>query len=616
MAQGNFADPLRFNVSPNIIPYTPVDGAQWVIFEGGIPGSALAPGFIATAIPAGSLTTQIARADQLTQLRQFAFEDFGGATTNAASSNDNALVSALSAITVSASGVGRLVFGPGTYLFSKQYMHPSGVFFEGMGRGITTLKVTSLTTLPGATINGALGWANLNKFDGTTTPITFVGFRDMTLDVSALGSPTYPTPTQYFAIHQQTQPLQHATFENLHFELGQNVGVQLEGLGAHATIASFDIMARDISAHNGTGVFLCYGNLTANTSYYHSVSIDTVISFIDIAVGDDRVLIAGNGFVAASGGNIARVFNISVRNVQTFVASTVTSGDVQCVKLDTGTNCYIHDVTIDGTKLYGSSAGVFGTLKQSPILIFMNSGSYCDTYVITNTYSRYATKMALLYAQYGSAGSAIVRNTTAVDCYDTLCAIEIATIGVPNGGTNILIDGFDLRFQNLATMGIDVATTGGAFAGFGGRFLISNGTVINATSAVTTNLSESSAVSPNSNTGIQVERVSSSASAANFVKWSNTANNTIRVSNCYPMPAVVTPVVPATGASTYNYGPVPAHVYLTGVNSTNQVIVSRPGTGYAIAGTVGAGPYFVDVGDFINVYYTATAPTWVWTPAA
>lgn len=467
---------------------------------------------------------------------------------------------------------GQIILSEGTFITEHINISKSNVSLIGAGRNATILKCPVAFGTNGV-IRGILqlGYAN---------SITNFTVQSLGFDTTASNDTTVMGPNaiwnNYF--------ISHCRFVDLSFELSMySAGILLEKMaGGH------NITIRDIYSHNGAGDVFIAANASGE---YYGVVIDNVHSLVDdTGSNDDRIAI-----VAHQGGE-AR--DITVSNIKVEVVSGATGG-VNGVKLDTGTNGYVHNVHI--RDVYMTS--IAGITNNNPVTCLIGSGGTMQDILIDGVDGYKTGGIILRMNRVDYSGGITIRNIRLIRCQDTLACLEIYAAMAPND-EHILIENCVL--DSVASISgnkpIGILLTSGSAAQGGAIATISNCALRNVQTGITNNLDETGATQATSWDDV---RTSDSVIAAN-VPFNMV--NTWEVTDCpgyNPRGYSVTqPAVPASGVSQTNTTGVDCTVFVTG-GTVTAIAIGGTNTGLT------SGSFRVPVGQTINLTYSA-APTWTW----
>jgi hypothetical protein len=349
----------------------------------------------------------------------------------------------------------------GTYTVCSQMTWQSGVELTGANRLGTMLQ--SCSNFAGSGTR-ALIW--LGTVGGTST-ITGVKISNLSFNV------TTTSDTNVQPIHNQ-QPVQHATFEKLNFDLGLHGGFTLEDLGAGPGSTpgiSFDLTMKDWYVRNGSGSLTLLLNGNSVSSTYFQVTIEDINNVVDISgLGDDRVAVLCNkptGGLAFPG-----VHDISIINIKTNETATVTSNVINGVKFDTGTNCYMHEILVDGTWLTTNSV-----TPGNAIVSKIGTGSFFQNIIVRNTFSRYAAGISIQWLQKEANPFILIDGFNIYSSSSTAAAIQLLTTTTPSTNEYFVIRNGNLF--NTGTLGAIcpvgiMLSPGGANQGASGGTYIDN----------------------------------------------------------------------------------------------------------------------------------------------
>ncbi|MBV9278079.1 MAG: hypothetical protein JOZ97_07595, partial [Candidatus Eremiobacteraeota bacterium] len=294
--------------------------------------------------------------------------------------DDTRAIQAAEAAAVRAGG-GTVRIPRGKCVISTGIAWDSNVTLQGGGINATTLVAArNFGFDPSKVRRGNDGqYIGMIWLDGPsqTGPLQNVTIRDIGFDPRAgTQSFTLSSIGTYQCIIGYLRPLQHFRLENVRFELGANsrpymgtnigpkgfIGFNDYSIGIDPQNPSYDISFHHIVSHNGSGTIqMALEGTTRNgvTSSAHDIKIDDVQATVDQNnIDDDRVVIDGVSHPAD--GQLGRISNVSISNVTTVVADSVSVGAANAVKINPATNTIVSHVRIRNIRYRGSRYGAYG----------------------------------------------------------------------------------------------------------------------------------------------------------------------------------------------------------------------------------------------------------------
>ena len=443
---------------------------------------------------------------------------------------------------------GLIILKNATYVIATPVSLDSSISVQGESRAGTIIQAAASI---GGT--GTRGLFELDDFGVTTTPITNVYIGNMTFDL------TTNTDAYIKAIGQRAyRPVQNLLIEKINMDLDtEHNGIVLENLGISSTIASYNITIKDIFTRNGSGTVNLYLNASAASSLYYNVKIENLYNLIDVnGVGDDRVAIIGN---FPAGGGVAEVRGVSIRDVYVFVASTVTSGLIQGVKFDTGANCYLHDMLVDGVFFVNAPSGTIGQAVSS----ILGGNSFFQNATISNVFSKNGGGIKMFISRRDPNPFIIIEKFAMYNLQDTIAGIEVYDPQGPSGDETVIIRNGSLF--NAATIAgnlpVGIMFTGGSLQGGSGIISI-EGVFINSFSrGISNNLNESGSLYTSTWTNIFVENCNLANNGSNL---SAVGNFQVRTTPAISLAGVTGITVGASPFTYTNNDNVPEAIYIDG----------------------------------------------------
>ena len=514
----------------------------------------------------------------------FNVKDYG-ATGNGVTDDTAAIQGAIDAAGASE---GTVFLPPGQYLVSKS---------------LSELASGAFRMDPGATLVAAASFSG----SGNRGIVELVGTTDLTIE-GLHTDLTGCTDASVSSLHQAGGTVLRTKVLRTTQDLGgaaQHVGIMFEGL-AQGLTPSRDLLVQDVSSHNGNGDVQCYANAPSAGLAYSQVTIENTVCLIDEVVGDDRVLIAANSTDTTG---VAEVSAVTVRNVKTQIAATVSSGMINGIKIDPGSYGYIHDYLIQDVDFVNESSTPFG----SPVDMYLGTGSYLQDYTVRTIKGNNCGRVITRFARYSPAPQMLIEDVHINGVYDTIAGVEVycatgavgdETVIVRDSTLNGSLPGADYTVNGP----VGVLFTGTANTGGSGLTLVDGVQINGFKTPVSNNVTEGGAIQASTWSNVHV----TNSPFFNCAQGPVTVNKARFSDNpgYNPTGVQVAPAVPASGTALTNPFPFDCTVAVTDSGTGTSVAVG--GITVATIAAAATVPVFVGAGQAITPTYV-TAPTWAWT---
>ncbi|MBV8688902.1 MAG: hypothetical protein JOZ59_02240, partial [Candidatus Eremiobacteraeota bacterium] len=188
----------------------------------------------------------------------------------------------------------------------------------------------------------------------------------------------------------------------------------------------------------------------------HDIRIDDVQATVDQNnIDDDRVVIDGVSHPAD--GQLGRISNVSISDVTTVVADSVSVGAANAVKINPATNTIVSHVRIRNIRYRGSRYGAYGAPLSAgskngsgtPVSLLANApNGFVRDVVVQNVYATNSQGLLIgLGAEPGAPVDTVLQNITLLNCYAGGAAIDFAATSPSTGSDRVVLD----RFRIIAS---------------------------------------------------------------------------------------------------------------------------------------------------------------------